>query len=392
MVDRIRLVERALGTSILTQDIVIDEGLCVAARHRRCICSKCIDACPHGALVLEGRSVVCDELACTHCGACISACPTEAISSTLLSKKDILARLANSIEATERRPVLACSEALGALSAERRFANDRVVALPCLDRIDEALLLSALAMHAGEVSLVCGNCAECGTGCGAFERTLASVKGILQQAGLGEGVRFEVVREFPAHAFGVERAEAGESGEPSTERSTLSRRELLSGTKGRIAKAASDVADEVIVGSALHSIASQLGLLEPDSPIVASSRGQVSAWAIGALVEPLLSGEQLDDERAMHIASCRVDSRLFGLPQIDFGKCHSCHLCTTYCPTGALVKKSEGPKVLGFEIRQHLCCQCLACANICKIGALELKTSVRLSDVLLEKVRYQLYD
>ncbi len=385
-------MERALGTSILTQGVVIDEGMCVAARHRRCVCSKCIDACPHGALSIEGRSVVCDASACTHCGACISACPTEAIASTLLSKKDLLARLVSSIEATERRPVLACSEALGALTAEGRFANDRVVALPCLDRIDEALLLSALAMHGSEVSLVCGNCEECEIGCGAFGQVLASVQGILQQAGLGEGVRFEAAREFPAHAFGAESVEAGEPDEPSKGRSSLSRRELLSGTRGRIAKAASDVADEVIVGSALHSIASQLGLLEPDSPIVASSRGQVSAWAIGALAEPLLSGERQDEERAMHIASCRVDSRIFGLPQIDFGKCHNCHLCTTYCPTGALAKRSEGPKVLGFETRQHLCCQCLACVNICKVGALELKTSVRLSDVLLEKARCQLYD
>jgi len=43
-------------------------------------CGRCVEACPVGALSLDGGRVVVDEDTCAGCGVCVEECPNEAIS------------------------------------------------------------------------------------------------------------------------------------------------------------------------------------------------------------------------------------------------------------------------------------------------------------------------
>jgi len=52
-------------------------------------CSKCVKACPFGAMHMEGKRASADEK-CTLCGACVQACPVQCIS---ISRKDEVADL-----------------------------------------------------------------------------------------------------------------------------------------------------------------------------------------------------------------------------------------------------------------------------------------------------------
>lgn len=51
----------------------------VLFRSERCIaCGSCIKACPHGAVSIEGGTLVTNEGLCTGCGECCRVCPSEA--------------------------------------------------------------------------------------------------------------------------------------------------------------------------------------------------------------------------------------------------------------------------------------------------------------------------
>lgn len=43
-------------------------------------CGACVDACPCDAIQLQGDFAVIDASKCEDCGVCVDECPTEAIS------------------------------------------------------------------------------------------------------------------------------------------------------------------------------------------------------------------------------------------------------------------------------------------------------------------------
>lgn len=55
------------------------EGRCVREWSPFSQCVECVEACPRGAVSVEGRRVKILEDLCSMCGACMRACPTEAL-------------------------------------------------------------------------------------------------------------------------------------------------------------------------------------------------------------------------------------------------------------------------------------------------------------------------
>lgn len=54
----------------------LDTGACVG-------CGACLDVCPHGVFVLDGRTIRIRDLdGCMECGACALNCPVGALSVT----------------------------------------------------------------------------------------------------------------------------------------------------------------------------------------------------------------------------------------------------------------------------------------------------------------------
>ena len=125
------------------------------------------------------------------------------------------------------------------------------------------------------------------------------------------------------------------------------------------------------------------------SLIETASRGQVCAWALGALALRSAGDAQAAIDR---LGETRVPTRVFGEPIIDLQSCSNCFLCTAYCHEHAIEKLKDGSKVKGFRTMPHRCNGCGMCVDVCRPGALRINHHVRLADILCESpinIRYE---
>ncbi len=116
---------------------------CLLERNSVGGCDKCQQACPHQAINLQGFTVEIDEVKCTSCGLCTSACPGIALEFPLGPIQEKLYR---------GRGQLRCAKAPG--------AGDEV---HCLGQLTPGVLAEA-ASRFGSLTLAHGDCARCKIG------------------------------------------------------------------------------------------------------------------------------------------------------------------------------------------------------------------------------------
>lgn len=178
-------IDDLTGDFLKTVHVAYDADRCAGGAAGQAACGACIPACPYEAIQRGPTNplrIEVDHLACEGCGACSSACPTSALRFSEPSPQALVAQLeallAPDDGAADRVVVFSCSEQGKRLIEEagRRPlpypAKVVGVQVPCLRYVSAAAILGALRLGAAGVGLL--GCAACPHGERVLlERTLA---------------------------------------------------------------------------------------------------------------------------------------------------------------------------------------------------------------------------
>ncbi len=316
-----------IGTFEKPLYVRLEEPLCAHSRAEQAACSKCLNACPTGAITSAGEHVAIDPLICAGCGACAALCPSAAISYDAPPVASVFARM-TTLASTFRKaggphPRLLVHDDHGAemISLAARYGRG----LPG-DVIP--LQVSALA------------------GFGHAEML----------AGLASGFATVAVLLAPRSDRDVLRQEA----------------ELANAIAGNANVDLLDLTDPDALSDALYTQETADSLADPILPL--GSRRQVTRLAAKAL-QP--DGEVVPLPEAAP----------YGAIVVDQDACTLCLSCVSLCPAGALGDNPDKPQL---RFQEDACLQCGLCANICPETAITLEPQLNLTDgALAQRVLHE---
>ncbi len=406
-------VDNILGLfeKLESQSLAVQPSRCVVVRNRNATCRRCAEACPTGAISVEGNDLAVAPERCVGCGTCATVCPTAALEARKPDDKDLLRAAAATLQANDGVAVIA-EEAMLAAAADK-YDPAKVAAVKSLGRVDESLIAVLVAGGASSIVLVAApRAAEegDGSGDGGTGAGTPGGDGVAATAGEGSGGisdAFEAEDASPADEAAEVAAAAF-----ATARLVRDTAAVLLETWGsdvsvklatklpRSVRAAepaafdagrrgffSAVRDEARAAAAItaeHVVREKLGADEPEEPKFAkvTEDGTLPHFLPERRGRLLLALSNLGEPEDI-----MIDTRLFGHVIIDPEKCTSCQMCATFCPTEAIRKfgdaatAAETGKPFGIDHYTGRCVQCHCCEDICPTGALTLSTDVFATDV-----------
>lgn len=348
----IGLIENLEHTSVS-----VVQARCVAVRHRKAECQKCVDACVVSCIAVANNEVSIDRKVCVGCGVCAAVCPTSAIVAEAPADNELLSAMMNQAQQFNGHVIIACKPMVTA--AKDSLDSERVAGVPCLGRLDASLLIGAVAQGATRISLVKGECATCEylRGFEVAEQAIKSVQTILNAYEIDADLALSA--KFPRSAR-----------RSQTKKYDTNKRGFFQDMRGEVKTALSKTTD--------YAVKQALNIPEGHEPrYVRMSGAGTLPQSIPDRRERLLvdlAGFGTPHEEA-------IEDYLFGEVDIDFGECTSCRMCATFCPTGSLVKFDDEDGVFGLEQSLNICVACDCCVDICPADAMSIAHAVRLADI-----------
>jgi ferredoxin len=319
---------------------------CKRVRHRQNDCRVCVEVCPEGAITLDPGPSVSER--CTRCGLCQTACPTEALQGEVHSDQRLLGKLIESIVPLERRGNAGRPLHLHCREAEPQRADS--VAVPCLGSVTENFLLGAIAMGAGSLTLVRGDCGRCRLRAGEalFAKATAAYMALAPAIGSsGSALKIEERqrRDQPSSARRMFFASFASPKDRRTERWPA---------PGTDASGPSGV---------------------PGTPSAAPTPGRLLLRALlqKASWSPTTS---LDYDADLPWARVKIDQR----------DCATCGTCVNVCPTGAITRHVE-KGLLSHHFSSALCVNCRLCEGTCPQHVISFEPDLDARDLVREEAR-----
>lgn len=375
----------------------IREAACVRVRHRHASCRACTRICAHDAIRFEGNILEVDAALCTGCGACASACPTEALS--LIEDMGALVRSAIDDAEPSSAITLSCEyvrnqQATRPMDPVTKDELDQAIALPCLAAIDESTLVYA-ARTGIALRYLTADCAACPNRCGVL------IEDIIHQATqlldrFFDSDREQAVAIQPPH-WKVFRERAPERA-PDTS-PEMSRRGMFDHL---VARTTDSVAEATVgtfyvtkhAGDDQPSLAESLVEAKGVLKTIEVKRNALVLDELYRLDPNVAIGEPLDQEKRLPATENQtIPTRLFGEALLDTERCDLCGICMTFCPTRALtgiaappvnpfVAATRGATPEGkLWFRANDCVNCRLCADICPHDAIDIRSGIAKEDL-----------
>jgi len=345
-----------------SQSLAVQPSRCVVVRNRNASCRRCAEACPTGAILVEGNDLAVAPERCVGCGTCATVCPTAALESKKPDDKELLRAAVAAMQANDGAAVI--MDAAMQAAAKGKYDPAKVVVVKSLGRVDESLIAVLAAGGATSVALVAGPVEDASA---ASDRTAQLVcdTAVLLLETWGSDVSVKLTSKLPRSVRRTEPAEFD-----------TGRRGFFSSVRDEARAAAAITAE--------HVVREKLGAEEPEEPKFAkvAEDGTLPHFLPERRGRLLLALSNLGSPEDV-----MIDTRLFGHVIIDGEKCTSCQMCATFCPTEAIRKfgdattAAETGKPFGIDHYTGRCVQCHCCEDICPTGALTLSTDVFATDV-----------
>jgi len=312
-----------VGTFEKPRYINFDAGLCAHSRSKQTGCTRCLDACPAGAITPAGNHVAIDADICEGCGQCATACPTGAASYALPAEDALIRKL--------RTMLLAYHRAGGERAV--LLAHDDVHGSPLIEalaRFGDGLPANVLPFAVNEVTQI-------------------GLESIAAAFAYGVSAIHFLLRAKPRHdVSGLTRTIA--LADP-----------ILAGLgfgPERLSVIATDDPDHLI--EALRAAPAHAPAPRPASFRPVGLKRDVLRFALAEL------------HRAAPAPVDVVplpDGAPFGAVAVDTAGCTMCLSCVSVCPTSALRDDPERPALRFVE---DSCVQCGLCRTTCPENVITL--------------------
>lgn len=363
-----------------SQSLAVQPSRCVVVRNRNATCRRCAEACPTGAILVEGNDLAVAPERCIGCGTCATVCPTAALESKKPDDKELLRAAVAAMQANDGAAVI--MDAAMQAAAEGKYDPAKVAVVKSLGRVDESFIAVLVAGGATSVALVAGP-AEGKTAEGNAEEAEAAE--IAETVGAAPDRAAQLVRDTAAVLLETWGSDVPVKLATKLPRSVRAAEPAAfdAGRRGFF----SAVRDEARAAAAItaeHVVREKLGADEPEEPKFAkvTEDGTLPHFLPERRGRLLLALSNLGEPEDI-----MIDTRLFGHVIIDPEKCTSCQMCATFCPTEAIRKfgdaatAAETGKPFGIDHYTGRCVQCHCCEDICPTSALTLSTDVFATDV-----------
>lgn len=344
-----------------SQSLAVQPSRCVVVRNRNASCRRCAEACPTGAILVEGNDLAVAPERCVGCGTCATVCPTAALESKKPDDKELLRAAVAAMQANDGAAVI--MDAAMQAAAEGKYDPAKVVVVKSLGRVDESLIAVLAAGGATSIVLVAGPVEDASAASDRTAQLVCDTAALLLET-WGSDVSVKLTSKLPRSVRRTEPAEFD-----------TGRRGFFSSMRDEARAAAAITAE--------HVVREKLGAEEPEEPKFAkvSDDGTLPHFLPERRGRLLLALSNLREPEDI-----MIDTRLFGHVIIDGEKCTSCQMCATFCPTEAIRKfgdaaAAETGKPFGIDHYTGRCVQCHCCEDICPTGALTLSTDVFATDV-----------
>ena len=345
-----------------SQSLAVQPSRCVVVRNRNASCRRCAEACPAGAILVEGNDLAVAPERCVGCGTCATVCPTAALESKKPDDKELLRAAVAAMQANDGAAVI--MDAAMQAAAEGKYDPAKVAAVKSLGRVDESLIAVLAAGGATSIVLVAGPVEDASAVSDRTAQLVCDTAALLLET-WGSDVSVKLTSKLPRSVRRTEPAEFD-----------TGRRGFFSSVRDEARAAAAITAE--------HVVREKLGAEEPEEPKFAkvAEDGTLPHFLPERRGRLLLALSNLGSPEDV-----MIDTRLFGHVIIDGEKCTSCQMCATFCPTEAIRKfgdvatAAETGKPFGIDHYTGRCVQCHCCEDICPTGALTLSTDVFATDV-----------